>query len=1123
MCQNQSFILFAAHAARSQLIVGVRGLEDKLVHYSAGVLGWFRFRAQCPPIELCSAAILHPTSPLMASSCLIPSNPDVSGVGVRTSIYSQNVLCFIPALYALYDGKVDDEELESAEIHTTTNLVLAFAILFTCIFQALARELSNYHSSIVLTLSWMNNTNAFVYFILYVQSKSQGRGGIEPKLSKWKAHLEGRVRTILCLADGDESEDTRIPSRKYWSVALNGTAVALLRRIPLLLGSIHFTLMAALGIWLWSSPQTFGTSTTASCVTQAVDLLILGIRARFGSPGLRIVSLVFYTLFLVPGINLLIPVVLFLWLHCSYHTHRLKREPQLPLNDLQVAAVPRSPQTQLTRTGLSPNPQTLPPTKKFLISLRRVLPAYLGLAFLLVVNILFIVDIELTIRRNRRFQGAEESEWGFGQILAILLLAMPLRDVVEAVFRRRHRLQSKLNNALREAINDRNWEGITTWVAAKADPNVKTDNGETALGAATKAHKWPLISALIEAKADLKTMVPDEATVLEEAASANEWQVIQDLIHAGVDIAVLSRHGSIGSVLEMASLAQNWPVVGRLVEVIADRDVDLEFTGALSLFSYPLWEANEWQLVHIFIQKQVNVSRRFHGGLTALEVAVSAPNWLVARALVKANANVNTIMADGTTPLEKATLAIQWPLVQDMIQAGADLTKHFKGVLSGPTNVWCMTNSYAILDDDTKTLLHAVCRHKRNELLKLLLEKGADCTVVNAGHQTAFDFAVEAKNTPGAITVARKVLELEAQDDPARPRSLANLANALVMDGSPFAVREAVRLLRQALALLPPDHADIPNLSRDLINALQQTTLWVFNRDQLISVRREALQLSPAGSSSRLSSLDELATALLRKGTPASIQESYPLIREALSLRPSNDDTRLLSLQGLDGSLRGLVDTVRTKQSAGRLQELEEAIPLLREALDILPAAHSSHGGVLQSLAIALEESGSIDSMHEAILLQRRVLQLCPSGHPDRAFALNAIAYSLAQRYDAVGNLADLEESIVHAREAIICGRCATSTIEYLDESLDLIRQAIPLWPSRNPEPFDISRVLAPIFFFYYEKTGATEQLEEAATWCERALALCSPNHCCRHKLVALKSKIDLALTVTRSKSVPPQ
>lgn len=126
--------------------------------------------------------------------CTIPGNPDVSGVGVRIAIYIQNLLCFLPALWALWDGEVTQEELDSAETQTPTNLVLAFAILISSIVQALTLGLSNFHANIVLSMSWMNNTNAFVYFLLYIQHK---RRSVEPTWAAWYAHVRAKFDSLL--------------------------------------------------------------------------------------------------------------------------------------------------------------------------------------------------------------------------------------------------------------------------------------------------------------------------------------------------------------------------------------------------------------------------------------------------------------------------------------------------------------------------------------------------------------------------------------------------------------------------------------------------------------------------------------------------------------------------------------------------------------------------------------------------------------------------------------------------------------------------------------------------------------------------------------------------------------
>jgi hypothetical protein len=139
--------------------------------------------------------------------CLIPGNPDITGIGIRIAIYVQNILSFGPAFYSLInDRKVDLKELQTIEKQSTTILITAFAILISLIVQALRFNLSAFHTSLVLSLSWMNNTNTFIYFVLYIHHKShpdQGQKPILPQWSEWYSHITQplRLRTKTC--DGD--------------------------------------------------------------------------------------------------------------------------------------------------------------------------------------------------------------------------------------------------------------------------------------------------------------------------------------------------------------------------------------------------------------------------------------------------------------------------------------------------------------------------------------------------------------------------------------------------------------------------------------------------------------------------------------------------------------------------------------------------------------------------------------------------------------------------------------------------------------------------------------------------------------------------------------------------------
>jgi hypothetical protein len=126
-----------------------------------------------------------------AISRIIPANPDISGAGVRVAIYIQNLLSFIPAFYALLDGKVSVKELQVVEKQSTTILITAFAVLISAMVQAATYGLYSFHTSIILSLSWMNNTNTFIYFLLYIHHKLDiglGNKRVFPRWSAWFYH-----------------------------------------------------------------------------------------------------------------------------------------------------------------------------------------------------------------------------------------------------------------------------------------------------------------------------------------------------------------------------------------------------------------------------------------------------------------------------------------------------------------------------------------------------------------------------------------------------------------------------------------------------------------------------------------------------------------------------------------------------------------------------------------------------------------------------------------------------------------------------------------------------------------------------------------------------------------------
>ncbi|KAG6816021.1 hypothetical protein H0H87_009415 [Tephrocybe sp. NHM501043] len=237
--------------------------------------------------------------------------------------------------------------------------------------------------------------------------------------------------------------------------------------------------MAAIGIWLWSDPPHFGNS------LQGCDpiLTIVGGDVPFSSSALQICSLFMYTLFLIPGLNLIIPFLFFILPHILYNNLVVRTKFQRTLNvvlrwrrrqappDPEALTDNKNVLTTSAESDNAPGPSTHSHTA-FLI---------VGLVCLFVVNIIFMVDIELTLSRNNLVRSPEEKNWGFGQILALLLLVVPLRDLATSLadicrlLRRDKRAQTQFEEDLQKAVKEEKLDEphFRDLITRRADPNTQ--------------------------------------------------------------------------------------------------------------------------------------------------------------------------------------------------------------------------------------------------------------------------------------------------------------------------------------------------------------------------------------------------------------------------------------------------------------------------------------------------------------------------------------------------------------------------------------------------------------------------------------------------------------------------
>ncbi|KAF7371277.1 Multiple ankyrin repeats single kh domain [Mycena sanguinolenta] len=450
------------------------------------------------------------------------TNTDISGIGVRSATYAQNLLSFVPAVVALVnDGKISKSEREFIQDQSTNILLTAFGLLLSAIIQASTSQgLDNYHLALVLNLSWMNNTNTFIYLLLLLHRKIwhsppkqwswaavlrhlvgqpsgvtragkpspegsetiktaevsghidvQSSESSEGKTADLPEELETRDRdevsgAILYQSPEAKKADTSVSKKsetrqcswaEFFRYILNQSSMTkgADKSVPeeseiwwdsaVGIGSLHLSLMGALGVWLWVNPTDFGSS--RSCPPGAA-ISVFGHAFSMGSPLLRVFSLIVYAAVLFPIANLVLPTGLILlpYFLCSFRWKRYKWAGSAEKEAGWCVG--------------------------------------LGLAMLFTVNIFFIVDTELAIARNESRQGGQDKLWTLGQTLALLLLVLPTRALIQYLVSTTSLAlpfigETALIRAVkgfREYRRDVPWSEVYRWIWIIADAPVKVDN-----------------------------------------------------------------------------------------------------------------------------------------------------------------------------------------------------------------------------------------------------------------------------------------------------------------------------------------------------------------------------------------------------------------------------------------------------------------------------------------------------------------------------------------------------------------------------------------------------------------------------------------------------------------------
>ncbi|KAF8436265.1 hypothetical protein L210DRAFT_989995 [Boletus edulis BED1] len=277
-----------------------------------------------------------------------------------------------------------------------------------------------------------------------------------------------------------------------------------------------------------------------------------------------------------------------------------------------------------------------------------------------------------------------------------------------------------------------------------------------------------------------------------------------------------------------------------------------------------------------------------------------------------------------------------------------------------------------------------------------------------------------------------------------------SLAGEFQRGGETSYIDETIKLDREALELHPPGHPErtisltwLAIHFNDCYNQLG--SIW--DLEEAIVLDRDALDLHPHGHPCLVEQPCKPSLRSVPPGWGPPWTSMRPFDREALDLRPKGhpDQSTSLNNHAVDLSIR--------YEQVGVMEDLDEAIALSHEALDLCPKGHPDRSMSLSNLATRLsiryqqlslathlstryKQLGVVGDLEEAIALGRQALELRPEGHPNRSTSLNNVAADLSARYKQLGGTEDLDEAIAISAEK------PSSSPEMTPRLVNIIRQS---------------------------------------------------------------------------------
>ncbi|KAJ7198992.1 CHAT domain-containing protein [Mycena pura] len=286
---------------------------------------------------------------------------------------------------------------------------------------------------------------------------------------------------------------------------------------------------------------------------------------------------------------------------------------------------------------------------------------------------------------------------------------------------------------------------------------------------------------------------------------------------------------------------------------------------------------------------------------------------------------------------------------------------------------------------------------------------------------------------------------------------------------------DEIQELEKRLRKMGPKHGDVPYYKARLGESLLKR--YTDSEEGNISDLHAAVKMLQESVLNRTSKRDRRTRARYlqslagcfkerhrRLGDLSDLEAALRVSQEALDLTPEKDEYRSQRLQNLGMSL-----TYRYK-ILGDLNDLEASIQRKQEALNLTTQANPDRPDYLQSLSISFmcrhKRLGELGDLEAALQNDQEAVDLALRGNPRRAHYVLSLSISLRERYWRLGALSDLQDAIRNGQIAL----------------------ALPL--KKGPSKVARLKSLAKSFRVRYQRLGDLKDLEAAFHGTQDALSL---------------------------------